>query len=395
MKFYHVNFYIIDKLEENKTSCDSDWITYSDTKCFKVLDKKGTQFEAKNNCSAIDSTLINIESEKEQMFLSSHLAKYRGIAGNVWIGLEYVGNNFTWIDGNDMSYQNWDENAVKDGINECVDMLTTESNLGKWMDDRCTRKYLMACQKKQASINNFQIDFYSRKSRLESLEASNKKLEQDTVVKNQIIDNHQSRLDSIGTSQNNFQADLDSQKSRLESLEASNKKLEQDTVVKNQIIDNHQSRLDSLEIIKRKLEQNIISLEKSSIPIGFLYTQLPKQSSPQQLWPSLQWTEVTQQYAGLFFRAEGGESLLNGQIQHDNAPHLFRVDGYNNKNFSTPNSIYTQIGKYSEYIYTGDDYRPEIKGVNQTVYYHNLAFYISGGEVRPKNMATKIWKRTG
>ena len=54
------------------------------------------------------------------------------------------------------------------------------------------------------------------------------------------------------------------------------------------------------------------------IPIGFLYTQFPEQSSPQQLWPSLQWTEVTQQYAGLFFRAEGSGSLPFGQTQPSN-----------------------------------------------------------------------------
>ena len=33
------------------------------------------------------------------------------------------------------------------------------------------------------------------------------------------------------------------------------------------------------------------------IPIGFLYTQLRQQPSPQNLWPSLQWIDVTQQYS--------------------------------------------------------------------------------------------------
>ena len=39
----------------------------------------------------------------------------------------------------------------------------------------------------------------------------------------------------------------------------------------------------------------------SLIPLGFLYTQLPSQSSPDVLWPNMKWTEVTQSYAGLFF----------------------------------------------------------------------------------------------
>ena len=64
-------------------------------------------------------------------------------------------------------------------------------------------------------------------------------------------------------------------------------------------LDIHQSRLDNLE--------------QASLPMGFIYIEIPDQSSPQQLWPSLQWTEVTQQYVGLFYGAEGSGSRRFGK----------------------------------------------------------------------------------
>ena len=212
----------------------------------------------------------------------------------------------------------------------------------------------MACQKKQASQSNFQIILYSHKSRLESLEASKRKFEQDTVLENQLID-------SIETSQNKFQIDLHSQKSRI----------------------------DSLEAIKTKLEEDIISLKKSSIPIGFLYTQFPEQSSPQQLWPSLRWTEVTQQYAGLFFRAEGGNSSLYGELQLASAPRLSRIVQQKNPGsfLANDNTINVKPGKPTLDIYTGmwpGDYDM-----------FSMSFLVSNDEVRPINKAVRIWKRTG
>ena len=266
-----------------------------------MLSIKGTQSEAKNNCSAIDSTLITIGSEKEEKFLSTLLAKYRGIAGNVWIGLEYVGNNFTWIDGNDMSYQNWDENAVKDGINKCVDMVTYESDFGKWIDDNCNKKYLIACQKKQ-----------------------------DTKT------------------------------------------------VLSQQVKNLTNVIEKLEI-----KVNIM------IPIGFLYTQLPEQSSPQQLWPSLQWTEVTQQYAGLFFRAEGSGSLPFGQTQPSNQSWISDIWSWSQnadkEDGRYPFNIGLKEGEWTS-LY------PAPKFQRLPMFYY-LSFYTTSAEVRPKNTAIKIWKR--
>lgn len=136
-------------LNGNDSKCESDWIKYSDRKCFKVLNTKGTEAEAKAKCSQLDnSTLITIDSEDEQNYLNEHLKSFRNVSDNVWIGLEYVSNSFEWMDGTDYKYQNWGENAIINGNNKCAQMSLTESELGKWTDDDCSRKHLIVCQKK-------------------------------------------------------------------------------------------------------------------------------------------------------------------------------------------------------------------------------------------------------
>ena len=226
------------------------------------------------------------------------LTKYRGISGYVWIGLEYVGKKFTWIDGNDMSYQNWDENAVKDGINKCVDMLTFDSDLGKWMDDNCNKKYLIACQKKQDT---------------------------KTVL-----------IEEVKNLTN--------------------------------VIEKQQNQINSL------------------IPLGFLYTQLPNQSSPDMLWPNMKWTEVTQSYAGLFFRAEGGNSSSYGELQLARAPHLAEIHQYmNTQEYLGDNKVSLVQGIETKKFFSGRN--------GPTGDYYSFSFKLSNEEVRPINKAIRIWKR--
>ena len=285
--------------------CGKDWISYSNTKCFRVLDRKGSVDEAKGNCSELDerSTLITIESLNEQKFIENLVQKHNTLLDRVWIGLEWNDNTFKWMDGSDVKYENRGEYSNyfrnKDmRVNRCFQMSTIGKNLGKWSDDYCGENYLMACQKKQASPSNFQIDLYSQKSRLEFI-------------------------------------------------------------------------------------------EQSTIPIGFLYTQFPSQSSPQQLWPSLQWTEVTQSYAGLFFRAEGGNSSSYGQLQLASSPGLSRIYQEKDPNgwFANDNIIDVEQVKPTVNLGTGMWINSNDK--------LSLSFLVSNEEVRPINKAIKIWKRTG
>ena len=302
----------------------------------KVLDIKGSESEAKAKCSQLDktSTLITIGSLNEQKFIEKLVQKHNTLSDRVWIGLEWNDNTFKWMDGSDVSYENWDENAVKNGNNKCVQMSISNSNLGKWTDDECTRKYLIACQKKQVNNNDLEKDL------------------------------------------NNHTKIIESQQSRLNSLEV---KFEQHKIEENRIIENQQSQLTRID-------------QTSQIPIGFLYTQLPEQSSPQQLWPSLQWTEVTQQYAGLFFRAKGGESLPFGQTQTSNQSWISDINFYNVHFYSFDTKPHYEGWTYNR-IKQGDWTNLQHIQGPLTAAFNEFNIYTTDGEVRPKNTAIKIWKR--
>jgi hypothetical protein len=88
------------------------------------------------------------------------------------------------------------------------------------------------------------------------------------------------------------------------------------------------------------------------VPISFIYVQLPSQPAPETLWPMVEWKDVTSDYAGLFFRAEGGGSAAFGSIQYENSPRLIEVkqtsDTVGNYNVTVPK------GYWSRKIWTGD-----------------------------------------
>ena len=87
-----------------------------------------------------------------------------------------------------------------------------------------------------------------------------------------------------------------------------------------------------IENVTSTFETEINKLKTQSIvPIGFLYTQFPNQSSPQKLWPNTKWTEITSEYSGLFFRAEGSGSEPFGQIQHANQSWVSNIDTVSQK----------------------------------------------------------------
>ena len=63
-------------------------------------------------------------------------------------------------------------------------------------------------------------------------------------------------------------------------------------------------------------------------PIGVCYTQYPNTPAPSSLFGGT-WTNITANYAGLFFRAEGGNALaFNGGAQAgDVGPHTHTFSG--------------------------------------------------------------------
>ena len=110
-----------------------DWTQYKDIKCLKVIEKKATEEEALHNCSQIEqsSTLLTIHSKEEQEFLINWLKKYESLYPFVWIGMKYTDKVYKWMNGTDTNFTNWADDAVKDGLDPCVQMSLVNASMSK------------------------------------------------------------------------------------------------------------------------------------------------------------------------------------------------------------------------------------------------------------------------
>jgi len=113
--------------------------------------------------------------------------------------------------------------------------------------------------------------------------------------------------------------------------------------------------------------------------------ELSGQPTPQSIWPRHTWVDVSGSYSGLFFRVVGGESAAFGHVQENNAPRVTEVDeGMVGENHAT--HIHLPIGGWSGRVKSGD--HPDWGD------WAALRFHTQGGEVRPRNMAMRLWKRS-
>jgi hypothetical protein len=100
------------------------------------------------------------------------------------------------------------------------------------------------------------------------------------------------------------------------------------------------------------------------------------------------WNDVSSAYADIFFRVEGNKSGAFGQVQEENSPHLLSIHRSDNQGCAQDITNYaTSKGKFTDEIC--------LTPSGGSGAYRALSFNISDGEVRPRNMAIRIWKRTG
>ena len=145
----------------------------------------------------------------------------------------------------------------------------------------------------------------------------------------------------------------------------------------------------TLDVLRFAIDNIEEKVKNSIIPIGFIYTQLPNQSAPHEMWTNTSWTEVTHEYSGLFFRAEGGDSESFGILQQAKQERLNKWE-----------ASFVAISSSSKAKDNGDF------GSNQTtkISYHDsnynynyaiteLSLISNESDIRPKNTAIRIWKR--
>jgi hypothetical protein len=139
-----------------------------------------------------------------------------------------------------------------------------------------------------------------------------------------------------------------------------------------------------------EIQAVLFDLKNNPVPLGFIYTQLPNKPSPQSIWPNLVWKSVTAEYAGLFFRAEGGTSGKFGEEQGESTKRLKSIHNRQQAGH-VPNwgEISPVPGEWTSLRTIA--YWTEGMGTITTSYH--MRFLLSNDEVKPRNTAVRIWER--
>ncbi|XP_037051404.1 uncharacterized protein LOC119085197 [Bradysia coprophila] len=313
---------------ERNSRCDTGWIPLEDEKCVRLFETFATREQAEDVCQTHGGTLVAVMSEEHQRVLTE-LVLNSSNAINVWIGAQRRSGNsseFVWNDGSTVRrYTSWATGHPTNSIGRnCVQMRSELSR--------------------------------TQRSDMEWVDIA-------CVIANWFI----CQKLQMWSPENVQQALLNLRRELRDS----------DYSVSNEITD-----------MKRQLEvaqTELTHLQANPVPIGFIYVQLSNEPLPSTLWPTVQWTQVTSQYAGLFFRAEGGSSAAFGQIQTEGSPRLTSVRGRIALSAAT-SSITVAPGVATPNLSVG---------ATGATNHWGMSFTVSSAEVRPRNSAIRIWRRSG
>lgn len=123
--------------------------------------------------------------------------------------------------------------------------------------------------------------------------------------------------------------------------------------------------------------------------------QFPGKSAPADLYGG-EWTNISSQFAGMFFRAEGGNSAAFGSTQSDGAPNIIGTAGWSvggnaswGPNFSGALSASRSGTGMTRAESGAGDITISIDANRSN------SKYGSATEFRPYNTAIRIWEKTG
>jgi hypothetical protein len=275
------------------------------------------------SCSQLDSTstLITISSHEEQEFLANFLFYENKVVDSIWLGAKKSDSNaFKWNDGSNMKFSNWAENnPTTESNTECVEMKSKFSFFG---------------------LENFQGKWANVPCLKKALIVCQK---MQNLTLNQLTDlvmNLKKELE--------FERKI-SENNRKESEKAVN-----------------------------ELKSSLDNLNKNLFPIGFIYVQLPDQKDPNEIWATMKWTDISNQYANIFFRVFGDKTEAFGKIQDENISMISKIQSKlgSDPNVKNNGNSYYDIScpksDWSDWIFTGFN-----GGENSVM----NRFYYSGGEV--------------
>lgn len=161
---------------------------------------------------------------------------------------------------------------------------------------------------------------------------------------------------------------------------------------KNAVVCVRPAVVDPYDQVRRMLINLKISIEiwhRLVIPIGYVYIQWERYPEPDILWPHFKWTEI-HVHSNNFFRVIGNQTGSWEEIQEENSP-MVRMVAMEQSDDNTPLLKSIEIPKqgWSDAIYVSST------GLSTPLRRDYMKFFTSqSGEVRPRNVAVKVWIRS-
>ena len=157
--------------------------------------------------------------------------------------------------------------------------------------------------------------------------------------------------------------------------------------------------LDILAKINQIIDNMVVSINGSgtdgngniniaTIPVGFNYVQYQGESAPADLFGG-EWENISAQFAGQFFRCEGGNAAIFGQTQDGGAPDIWGQFS-TSKPGSGAAGAFTSSGQGAV---AGAAEGAQNSGVLWTFNASNGNSLYAANEFRPYNSTIRVWKR--
>uniref|UniRef100_A0ABI7Z057 Lymphocyte antigen 75 n=1 Tax=Felis catus TaxID=9685 RepID=A0ABI7Z057_FELCA len=119
---------------------ESQWIQYRDH-CYASNQALHSFLEAEQFCSKLDhsATIVTIEDEDENKFVSRLMRENNNITMRVWLGLSQhsTDQSWNWLDGSKVTFVKW-ANKIKSGDGKCSILLASNET---WIKVECSHGY--------------------------------------------------------------------------------------------------------------------------------------------------------------------------------------------------------------------------------------------------------------
>uniref|UniRef100_A0A914DSC8 C-type lectin domain-containing protein n=1 Tax=Acrobeloides nanus TaxID=290746 RepID=A0A914DSC8_9BILA len=129
--------------------CPSGWyrLQTNPKKCLMFLSTRQSFSAANNQCSSLVSSasLVSIDSANENNEILKEASNEINTCDKIFIGLGRNGSSWSWIDGDNQTYNNWDNGYPNaDSTQNCA--FIEMYNNGKWANTVCTENSCAICQ---------------------------------------------------------------------------------------------------------------------------------------------------------------------------------------------------------------------------------------------------------